>query len=180
MPDFYLSKVKLVLVMNEFITNTICGHESGFYKMMLRGILSKDILSNKVIMMSLINQAAANYLNGAYVAFIKENDPYYLKYFYGMANCMQHSHICLLNIVMKYLTLVHNDIDRSKLDLSSYNSYMKCVEDMVNSKLKSMKKTLIDSISHKCIGEDIRKCDPNKKFFVLKNAEVLINVKRIV
>ncbi len=160
-------KLKMANIMIEFINNTISGHESGFYKMYYFND-SENINTLKYNAMDgMITSSAVNYLNQAYKSLIRENDPYFLKYFKGMAKVMNHSYICLLNIVFVTLINVHRNIDRSKLDIDTYDKYMESIESQLEELLEKIKGTIIQSISHKCTGDDIKNCDPNDDLFII-------------
>lgn len=156
---------ELVKIMLEFIRNTIMGHESGFYKMLngAPNMLSSDSMH------TMIDLAAANYLNSAYRALIRDDDEYFMKYFNDMSAVMNHSQICLLNITFVFLTSIHKGMTRKKFDLSSYSNYMESVRSDVDRVINEMKAKLTYSISHECKGENIKTCDPNIDLFVIKN-----------
>lgn len=156
MGDLVASKVKLVSLMIEFIYNTIMGHNSSFY----RSFDKKFIKSPKLNFVIL--DITIDYMNRAYISLIKEDDPYFLKYFKQMSKLMNHSQICLLNITIKFLLEVHNSIDRNKLDMSSYEKYMKDVSEVLKTKIDIIKIKIFIAVGHKCEGEDIKDCDPKK------------------
>jgi hypothetical protein len=156
---------ELAKIMIEFIRNTIMGHESGFYKM-LNGAPNM-LMSDS--MHTMIDLAAANYLNAAYRALIKDDDEYFMKYFNDMSAVMNHSQICLLNVTFVFLTSVHKMMNRKRFDIGSYGKYMESVSSDVDRVIGEMKGKLVNSISHECNGEDIKTCDPNQDLFIVKN-----------
>ena len=109
--------------------------------------------------------ATGNYLNAAYRSLIREDDPYILEQFNKMANCMNHSKICLLNIVFYVIMSIHPNFDRSKFDTSSYEAYMEGVNQQLDSMLLGATGALMQSVSHQCNGMDIKTCDPNDDMF---------------
>jgi len=156
---------ELAKIMLEFIRNTIMGHESGFYKM-LSGAPNM-LLSDS--MHTMIDLAAANYLNAAYKALIRNDDEYFMKYFNSMSSVMNHSQICLLNVTFVFLTSIHKAMSRKQFDVSSYGKYMESVSSDVDRVIGEMKNKLTESISHECKGEDIKTCNPDEDMFIIKN-----------
>ncbi len=154
----------LVKVMEEFIKNTIHGHESGFYKTLYLGqnVLKSDHMDGLIVV------AAANYLNQAYKSLILDDDEYFMKYFNGMSSIMSHSHICLLNIVFAFLVKIHRAMDRDKFNIASYPKYMDSVKVELDEVFNSMRDEVVGSISHDCTGSNIKECDPNVDLFVIK------------
>ena len=156
----------LIKVMDEFIVNTIYGHESGFYKafFMNRDILKMDNMRN------MIDIASANYLNQAFRALIKDDDEYFVKYFHKMNSFMNHSYICLLNITYVFLTMIHNKLDRTTFDTTDYQKYMESVVKERDKVISMVKSDIVKSISHVCTGEDIKKCNPDEDLFVIQKS----------
>lgn len=157
-----------------FVQNTISGHESGFYKMTKMANIPEHakititMLKDSDRMRVLIVSATANYLNAAYRSLILEDDEYILKEFNGMAKHMNHSKICLLNLVFFVLRNVHLEFDRNNLDTSTYDKYMEGVKEQIGTKLAMIRMVLITKVSHNCSGMDIKTCDPNEPMFKFK------------
>ena len=155
----------------DFCFETIRGHESGLYKAINTGLL--DIGINTLLtpnMKPIIMNITANYLNNAFVSLIKRNDPYIIEKFDAMCKIKNHSVICLLHIIMAFIQKVHFSLDRTKLDISSYENYMKSVSSQLDPIVEETLNSLIKSISHQCNGIDIKTCDPNIPLFVMKPA----------
>lgn len=162
------SSKNIVGVINEFVFNTIMGHESGFYKMTMMGkMLTKEDLKKDEKMHGMIAFAIVSYLNDAYRSLILKNDPYFLEHFNNMAKHKNHSMICLLNIVFVVLQTIHMNFDRSKLDITSLESYKASVMSQLIQRKTEITPKLIDMMSHECKGIDIKTCDPNEPMFHL-------------
>lgn len=160
---------ELALLVCDFCFSTIQGHESGIYKSLKMNMinLSLDTLRTNQ-MLGFFTGATMNYLNGAYVSLIKRNDTYIMEKFDAMCKISNHSVICLLNIIMVFIMEIHSSLDRSKLNISSYELYIKSVMSQLNSKYEESLLTLGKSLSHSCNGIDIKTCDPNKPLFFTK------------
>lgn len=157
------NKEKLAKLIKNFIKDTIYGEESGLYKIAL--VNNNFDLSNNNQMNNIITMTTANYFNNCYVSLIKKNDEYVIKKFNEMSKIMSHSMICLLNIISTIKLKIHHSIDRNKLNLSNYDNYMKSVNNQMKLLLDDIFEDIINSISHKCYGEDINKCDPDDLMF---------------
>lgn len=163
-------KTELVKIMCDFMTATITGHESAFYKAITAKMLGVDLsaLKNAQLTQCLIAPAMMNYMNGAYVSLIKNNDEYINDYFSRMQGVCGHSCICLLNIIFFTGLSIHMSLDRTNLDISSYDNYMKTVTNQLAITIEKTKEILLESISHVCNGIDIKTCDPNVPLFSIK------------
>jgi len=161
---------ELIKIMCDFMRATISGHESAFYKAITAKMLGIDLsaLKNAQLIECLITPAMTNYMNNAYVSLIKNNDAYIKEYFDRMQGICGHSCICLLNIICFTGLGVHMSLDRTNLDTSSYNNYMKTMTDQLEFAIEKTKEALTLSISHVCKGIDIKTCDPNVPLFSTK------------
>jgi hypothetical protein len=61
---------------------------------------------------------------------------------------------------------------RDIFDTSSYNAYMKTVENDLDRVINNERNKMIACISHDCNGENIKDCDPNVDMFVIKTEDV--------
>ena len=159
---------ELAQLLCNFCFSTIQGHESGLYK----GIKMKTLNANIKILqtettLNIIKNITAHYLNKAYISLIKKDDPYIIEKFNEMTKINNHSAICLLNIIMAFIMDIHSSLNRSILDISSYDLYMKSVMNQVNSKYEDCLNALYKSISHECQGIDIKTCNPYEPLFFL-------------
>jgi hypothetical protein len=158
---------KLANLMTNFICDTIRGYESGLYKsFVMNNKNMNDILTHKMTFI-LVN-FNVKYFNNAYSSLIRNDDPYIMEKFGEMHDVINHSYICLLNILFKLTTDIITSYDRSIFNVFSYDEYMKSV-DIV---LETFKKVLLDEltkmISHNCNGIDITTCNPNEPLFYIK------------
>lgn len=152
--------------MIEFIYNTIVGHESGFFKAHESMGLEKKDLKKSESMKPIVLIISSNYLNVVYKSLIREDDDYVISYFHKMKNALNHSLICLLNIVYVIVIASHNDIDRTKLNINSYDKYMKNVKEQLKIILENKKEFLKDKLNHECKGINIKDCDPDEDMFI--------------
>jgi len=162
-----MSSEKLAEEMISFMYNTIGGHESAFYKVLLTGKhFTKDTIKDRDFMKNYIIMATINYLNSAYKSLILKNDSYISQCFQRMS-VLNHSMICLLNILNCNILVIHGELDRSKLDTSSYDKYMASVSSQLREKCNNMKEILTNSLNHDCSGIDISTCDPTVDLFIM-------------
>jgi hypothetical protein len=156
---------RLATLVHEFCFNTICGHESGFYKFFVMKDLDLDALKGD--MSNMIKFTTANYLNSAYKSLIKKDDEYIIEKFGEMMQINNHSAICLLNIISAVILDVHIDLDRKLLNTKSYQLYMGSLQQQLTTKSQHILDILVKNLSHSCTGTDISTCDPDKPMFVL-------------
>lgn len=152
----------LAKLLSDFCFNTIMGHESGMYKA-LKGE-SMDTLRTEVTK-SMIQLVTVDYLNKIFVSLIVNDDPYVVNKFDEMRKINNHSPICLLTIMMVYIMEIHLSLDRTKLDISTYEKYMDSVLLQLTPKFEEALNKLSGSISHKCTGIDIKTCNPALPLF---------------
>ncbi len=153
---------KLAFKIKEFCYNSILGFESGFYKTNkseVKKIQTKVISSYFIV----------DYHNQSYKALILDSDQYILEQYGQMHSIISHSYICLLNITLMVCKYLIDGMVREFLDDSSYSNYMQMVK--IQLKLLLDKVQLENMLSHKCSGEDIKKCDPELKIFSIKARE---------
>lgn len=137
------------------------GHESGFYKLyQIKKLPIGNLLGDEMII--LIKNVTLFYLNDAYKSLILKSDSYILDKFNAMCKINNHSEICLLNIIALTIINIHVNLDRSKFNITSYDTYMKSVGDQLDVEFTSVLNTLENSISHTYTGIDISTCNPNE------------------
>jgi hypothetical protein len=153
---------EFIRLLTEFLYNTIVGHESEFYKM----VINKDALQKSIS--KLICTSASDYLNKAYKSLITDNDEYFVEYFNGMADLLDHSHICLLNIACSLLTTCHEAINREILDITSYDNYIIGIHIQITKILDIVRKEMVDKLTHDCVNIDIKSCNPEVELFVVE------------
>lgn len=148
----------------DFCRKTINGHESGMYKSCSSSLLPMPrTFLQTAAMQDLMMGATVAYLNGVYKSLILKNDKYIIDEFAKMQAIHNHSSVCLLNFVFYIISEVK--LDRAKLDISTYDAYMKCVIMQSDVILATIKSKLPELLSHVCTGIDISKCDPNDPMF---------------
>jgi hypothetical protein len=158
---------QLSKLMAEFIVNTIYGYESGLY----RGIVLKSEnieLTKQDSFKTWFIEFNVNYFNRAYSSLIKHDDKYITDNFEKMHTIMNHSYICLLNILFKMTVNIISEFDRSDLDVTSYDNYMKSVISQLTFFKEIIEKNLPAMLSHTCKGIDIKTCNPDEPLFYIK------------
>jgi hypothetical protein len=162
--------IQLAKIIVEFCKNTVKGHESGFFKLISRETIPMSVsdlsVNNNVTIKNFIINATGKYLNSCYRSLIREDDPFIVNEFLNMTKIMKHSEICLLNIIFSVILKIHLELDRTKLNHSSYENYMTSVRDEINIKSSGICDILSNSLSHNCDGIDISTCDPDDDMFV--------------
>jgi hypothetical protein len=146
----------------QFIKNTIVGHESAIYKIATKTHpydkfeipLEITMLTKHHILSKLVATFTENYFNQVYESLVNKDDPYIINMFDELKNIMNHSPICLINIIAHTCVQYHIKLDRSLLITNSYESYMKSVNVILNDMFnENFMDTLISGISHKCNGD---------------------------
>ena len=107
-----------------------------------------------------------NTLNYYYKSLILDSDKNVTDLFSEVTACMNHSEICLLNIMFRVIHIILQNIDRSKLDNSTYLGYIFSLNYVLELNLDQFVKP--DLFSHECNGDDIKECDPNIPLFYAK------------
>jgi hypothetical protein len=162
--------VKLSKLIADFIVSTITGTESGFYKQ-FRQKKIVDKLNDSTFMKVAIATAHVNYFNILYKSLILKNDEYVTKKFLSMHNIMNHSYICLLNIIFKVCVDVHQIIPRSEMIVNCYENYMLIVKAMLDNINPFIIDMLKEMLSHNCNGTDISTCNPDEPMFHIGSKE---------
>ena len=150
---------ELSVYIKEFCVNTILGSESGFFKTF--GKFAKEPQATFIL-----SEYIAKYHNMAYKALILETDKYFLEEYGRMHEISGHSYICLLNITLNICAIIEQSIDREKLCIENYEQYMDSIKSQVE--VITGKMNLDKFLSHKCTGIDIKSCNPDEDFVVLR------------
>lgn len=157
---------KLAQLMTDFICNTVHGYESGLYK----GISSHQDnfakFGDHAFTIYLIN-FNVHYFNTAYSSLIKNDDPGLTEKFDEMQEVLNHSYICLLNILFRLTTEILTSYTRTKLNTSSYKSYMDNIESILEERRVALMIELPKCLSHECTGLDIKTCNPDEPLFYM-------------
>lgn len=148
-----------------FIIDSMSGVESALYKSTkIQNHALEHLKQNET--KSIIFMLTIKYLNICYRSLILKDDNYVIDKFNEMIKYKKHSFICLLNIYARVMQMIIEMIDRSHLEVDSYEKYM----DSYNTQLLMMIGTMEFEklVSHDCKGIDITICDPDKPLFQLK------------
>lgn len=158
---------KLADLMSDFICETIGGFESGLYKSLASRGENIDKIKTQQMTFLLVN-FNMNYYNRAYSSLIRKNDPYINDKFGEMNKVMNHSYICLLNILFKLTTEIIAEYDRTLFNVTSYENYMRSVKIVLDTCKEFLMTELPNMISHSCSGIDINTCNPDEPLFYIK------------
>ena len=95
-------------------------------------------------------------------------------------NVVKHNYLCLLKMACSIVGVVFINMDRSKLDKTTLESFMNSLDIEVSQFIN----TLIteETIAHQqfpCDTTDIRTCDPNIKLFEIKVTETNNNTNDV-
>ncbi len=155
-------------VIEKFITSTIKGQESGLFNAMGSPMLplTREILQTGIIS-TIIGGALVDYFNHLYRSLIGEDDQYIVDIFNKMTKPLNHSKVCMLNIVFNLTTVIHLNLNRQNLDIKSYDNYMAEIDKQLKYTFEKYRAEIVTSISHTCKGENIKKCDPILICFIL-------------
>ena len=80
-----------------------------------------------------------------------ENDKYVNEKFGEMQQIMDHSPVCLINMLFMLTMRIHTQIDRKKLDTSSYDKFMASVRVELDRIMPSAE-NLAPAFGHTCAG----------------------------
>jgi len=165
---------KLTDLIIEYIKKTIIGQESGFYKIAAKiiehpvGKFLETKNLNNIYVVPILLKALESYFNNTYKSLVKQSDKYVLEIFDKMQSVMDHSAICLLNIIAAFTANIYIEINRNNLNIESYDEYIKSFDNELAKICDKNKLSFIKCLSHKCNGEDITKLDPNIKMFTFE------------
>lgn len=166
-----------------FCKETICGLESGYYKV-AHAKVEEDIEINNDSSTSIdySHQVVKNHLtvyvvehfNKIYRTLINGEDDYFTSVFHQMfhseANSQRkHGYLCLLKIACAIVGTIIMNINRDLFNVSTHETFMLSMTTEVERLISTM--VTVDSIYHDgfpCDTQDIKTCDPNVKLFNIK------------
>lgn len=154
-------------LMCDFMVNTVKGYESGIYKSFTSNNKNHEQLRSNNIKFLLI-KFNIDYHNKLYRSLILKDDQYVIEELGKIHNTMNHSYICLLNILCKFTTDLITNRDRSLMNVDSYEKYMDSVCWHLEMWKSTLMKTLPSTLSHTCSGDDIATCNPDQPLFFMK------------
>ncbi len=145
-----------------FVLNTLSGSDSALYK----------TIDDKATFFSIRRVMApkllVQYLNSTYASLILKNNDYIVEAFRKMKSFRHHSEICLLNIILHVaMNLLQASMSFRGIDISSYDSFMKTMNEEYQKAGFACYIYLQESLSHICHGESIDCCDPKKPLFTI-------------
>lgn len=151
---------KLAKLFCELVKSTICGHESGIYK-----------ISRQPCPIGMIPGVTASFYNHVHdtCAAKKDCKDGCAAKIKAMQDCTGHSPICLLNMLAMVTMGVHQSLDRNKMDLENYVAFMKSVAKEVDAKLEETQKAMAEMLNHECHGEkEVTPLPPGQKMFEVR------------
>jgi hypothetical protein len=156
----------------EYISATILGFESGTYKMIFQN--QKDKLSSLRdkyhTFITIFRDLHEIYYTKTFNSIIKRDDDYVTKIFDQFRSVTSHSYQCLLNILANLTVSIHFNVDRKKLDVTTYESYMTTLQNEINDTIDTLdlKQLFVD---HQCSGpkdNELVEIPLGKKFIHIK------------
>lgn len=158
----------------DFLLGVALGHESEFFK---NAATFSHVLIFKPPMDAMVQGVALNYFNNLYDALAYLNDhtvdapgPETQKLaavFDTLCKSINHSPVCVINIAFRLYVQVHLGLDRSLLDVSSYDAYMASVEKQCRAH-PCFTVPLTALFQHQCAGARVcERMPPGKKMFHL-------------
>lgn len=158
---------KLAWCIVNFVHNTLKGQESGMYKIIRMGRIPNFKISDlhTPLTMTILRGAIIDYLNSCYRSLILDDDSYVLYHFKKMKKYYNHSEICLLNIIAMVIQNFHLAIDRSKFNISNIENYIESFDREFEKAILPMLIILISTLSHTCVGKNIKDCSPDSPMF---------------
>lgn len=155
---------ELAVLILDFVKDTMVGQEGGMYKMFSHsGMCVSGLKENNAKM--LLFYGVVDYMNLCYRSLIKKDDEYVVERFSEMKAVLNHSEICLLNIVFATIKNIHDRLDRSQFDTTDYEKYKNSVHQQIINISLSMFDSLKNSLGHDCTGEKIENCNPDEDMF---------------
>ena len=161
------------------VTETLLGMESGCYKI-AAGIVSspnpftREKLvedSFKVFMKAML----VNQYNIEYNSLANKDDFRIMQIYKNMTDTVDHSPLCLIHILFNISTILIENIDRSNLDTSSLEKYLKSLEAEYEPYVtKEQVETFSGMFLHKCEGpREAQPLPPGHQLFVIGNKPTL-------
>ena len=165
---------RLAEAVTSFIQRTMRGQDSGLYKVFAPRGMAQMLTTPTATNMLL--GSVVSYLNGCYKSLILQDDVYVMSSFAEMRAASfkgKHHEVCLLNIIMSLIQTFHQLIDRSLLDISSYDAYMASFSAEFNRVFNTLAPMVEGLFQHECTGNtDLTKEDPNEPLFSIHQKEV--------
>jgi hypothetical protein len=157
----FVKKTELAKAMLSFCKNTVYGGERALYRVLpTKTSLLHPYHHDNILLLPLVS-----YFNDAYVGLVLRNEPYFCQHFDAMHAILNHSHVCLLNIVFTISMGLKRAVNRPNLDISSLDAYAASVDNQLTTQLLQLEPTVVALISHQCHGQDIKLCDATKPMF---------------
>lgn len=114
----------------------------------------------------ILNDGIVDYLNSCYRSLILCDSAYITYHFSKMKRCYNHSEICLLNIIALVIKAFHLTLDRRAYDISGdIDAYLSSFDRQFEILSLPMIMIVSCTLSHKCVGKNIKECDPQIPMF---------------
>lgn len=166
-----------------FCKETICGLESGYYKL-AHSKVEEDIeinddsatnidYSHQVVKNNLTVYVVEHF-NKIYKTLVNGEDDYFTGIFHQMfhseANATRHhGYLCLIKIACAIVGTIIMNVNRDLFNVSTHETFMLSMTTEVDRLISTT--VTVDSIYHDgfpCDTQDIKTCDPNVKLFNIK------------
>ena len=166
-----------------FCKETICGLESGYYKVAHSKVeeyieINDDSTTNidysHQVVKNNLTVYVVNHFNKIYKTLVNGEDDYFTSVFHQMfhseANAQrQHGYLCLIKIACAIVGTIIMNINRDLFNTSTHETFMLSMTTEVDRLISTM--VTVESIYHDgfpCDTQDIKTCDPNVKLFNIK------------
>jgi len=170
-------------LMATFCKETVCGLESGYYKLAhskveedieINDNSSTNIDYSHQVVKNNLTVYVVNHFNKIYKTLVNGEDDYFTSVFHQMfhseANAQRHhGYLCLIKIACAIVGTIIMNINRDLFNVSSHETFMLSMTTEVERLISTM--VTVDSIYHDgfpCDTQDIKTCDPNVNLFNIK------------
>jgi len=147
------------ILIKSFVADIILKHESAIYKKIVSSQVGtlKTLQTNEIKTQLLI--FATTYLNSCYKSCILNDDRAIVRRFGQIQQVKHHSVLCIINMMLITLFLVHKLTDRSKFNIDTHMDYYNSI--VINLSVSLHCVTLVHHIEHVCDIMDIELCNPD-------------------
>ena len=161
----------LVKYIKEYIHSTITGFESGLYKMVKQTNPKriKLMADRHQPFITILRDMHEEYYTRTFNSIITRNNEFVNETFGKFSKLCNHSKQCLLNILANLAVSVHFNLDRSKLDITDYESYCSTLSKEITKTMSVI--NIAKLFEHTCTGP------ADDKLVLLKEEEKFIKIE---
>jgi hypothetical protein len=156
---------EFVSFMVDYAKEIIIGQENGLYHIADMG-KQMHILKDKFQMGPIVLSTTTSYFNDVYKSLIKKDDEDFLEKFAKIKKLdSTHSDICILNIMFHVTLASHLEVNREKIDMSSYEKFMYSIAEQLYYIFRNKYGFMKSKFDHVCTEIGIEACDPDDDLF---------------